>query len=80
MGYAIALLNELNEIGEMDHLVSNQPMYSMLEQTIEDDLLDWSSAHSVGILAYSPMHSGLLTGEGFSRLAQFLTAERLEET
>ena len=63
IGVCNCSLNELNEIGEMDHLVSNQPMYSMLEQTIEDDLLDWSSANSVGILAYSPMHSGLLTGK-----------------
>ena len=49
-------------------------MYNMLERKIESDVMTWCDENCVGILAYSPMHSGLLTGkvsrEWFSSLPQ----------
>ena len=38
-------------------------MYNMLERKIEPEVMPWCDENRVGILAYSPMHSGLLTGK-----------------
>ena len=44
------------------HVQSLQPIYNMLERDIEEEMLPWCVAHGTGIVAYSPMQSGLLTG------------------
>lgn len=49
---------------------SLQPPYSMLRRAIEADLLPYCQAHQIGVLVYSPMLSGLLTGA--------MTRERIE--
>ncbi|MBU6276416.1 MAG: aldo/keto reductase [Planctomycetes bacterium] len=43
-------------------VTSLQPPYSLLRRDIQATILPWCSAHGVGVLAYSPMASGLLTG------------------
>jgi aryl-alcohol dehydrogenase-like predicted oxidoreductase len=43
-------------------ITSLQPPYSMLNRAIEAEIVPWCEAHGVGILAYSPMQAGLLTG------------------
>ena len=43
-------------------LASDQPPYSMLRRDIEADLVPWCLKHSIGILAYSPLQNGILTG------------------
>ena len=43
-------------------VASLQPPYSMLRRGIETDLLPYCRAKNIGVLAYSPMLSGLLTG------------------
>ena len=43
-------------------LASTQPPYSMLRRDIEQDLVPWCLEHEVGILAYSPLQNGILTG------------------
>ena len=42
--------------------VSLQPPYSLLDRAIEDDLLPFCGEHGVGVIVYSPMKSGLLSG------------------
>ena len=53
---------------------SLQPPYSMLRRAIEADLLPFCEAHGIGVIVYSPMLSGLLTGamtrERISNLAE----------
>ena len=49
---------------------SLQPPYSMLRRAIEAEILPYCEAHAIGVLAYSPMLSGLLTGA--------MTRERIE--
>jgi len=39
-----------------------QPRYSLLDRTIEHDLLPYCGEFGIGVLVYSPMQSGLLTG------------------
>ncbi len=43
-------------------IASLQPPYSMLRRAIETEILPFCDAHDIGVLAYSPMQSGLLTG------------------
>ncbi len=43
-------------------LASLQPHYSLLHRRIEDEELPWCRVHGVGVVAYSPMERGLLTG------------------
>ncbi len=40
-----------------------QPPYSLLEPVGEDDLLAYCQAENIGVMVYSPMHKGLLTGK-----------------
>jgi aryl-alcohol dehydrogenase-like predicted oxidoreductase len=43
-------------------ITSLQPPYSALRRDIEADALPWCLAHNVGVIVYSPMQSGLLSG------------------
>lgn len=54
---------ELEKLHEIAPITSNQPMYSMLERKVEKDVLPWAEKHNSGVVVYSPMHSGLLTGK-----------------
>lgn len=40
-----------------------QPCYSLVDPKIEDDLLPYCQAENIGVMVYSPMHKGLLTGK-----------------
>ena len=44
-------------------LASNQLPYSMIRRDIEDDIVPWCVENGCGILAYSPLQRGLLTGK-----------------
>ena len=43
-------------------ITSLQPPYSMVSPEIEESVLPYCGAHTIGVLAYSPMKSGLLSG------------------
>ena len=40
-----------------------QPLYSFFKPDIEDDLLPYCQAENLGVMIYSPMHKGLLSGK-----------------
>jgi aryl-alcohol dehydrogenase-like predicted oxidoreductase len=46
-----------------------QPPYSLLERAVEDEILPFAQGEGIGVVTYSPMASGLLTGA--------MTAERV---
>ena len=50
-------------------ITSLQPPYSMLRRAIEEEILPYAQKHGIGVINYSPMVSGLLTGK--------MTAERV---
>jgi aryl-alcohol dehydrogenase-like predicted oxidoreductase len=50
-------------------ITSLQPPYSMLRRAIEEEILPFVQANNIGVINYSPMVSGLLTGK--------MTAERV---
>jgi len=50
-------------------ITSLQPPYSMLRRAIEEEILPFTQFNNIGVINYSPMVSGLLTGK--------MTAERV---
>jgi len=44
-------------------LASNQVPYSMVKRDIEKDVVPYCIKHNIGILAYSPLQRGVLTGK-----------------
>jgi aryl-alcohol dehydrogenase-like predicted oxidoreductase len=43
-------------------ITSLQPPYSMLARAVEDSILPFAQANNIGVVVYSPMYSGLLSG------------------
>ena len=54
---------QLKRIQPIHPLASLQPPYSMLERGIEEELLPYCAANDIGLVIYSPMQTGLLTGK-----------------
>jgi aryl-alcohol dehydrogenase-like predicted oxidoreductase len=53
-------------------ITSLQPPYSMLRRAAEKELLPFAQANGIGVINYSPMVSGLLTGKmSAERVAAF---------
>jgi aryl-alcohol dehydrogenase-like predicted oxidoreductase len=58
--YSVA---QLERIAKIEPAASLQPPYSMLRRDVENELLEYSARNNIGVVAYSPMHRGLLTGK-----------------
>jgi aryl-alcohol dehydrogenase-like predicted oxidoreductase len=43
-------------------ITSLQPPYSMINRALEAEILPFCAKNNIGVINYSPMHSGLLTG------------------
>jgi aryl-alcohol dehydrogenase-like predicted oxidoreductase len=43
-------------------VTSLQPPYSMLVRGVEDEILPFCAANNIGVIAYSPMRNGMLSG------------------
>ena len=61
--FDVALLGRIEPIHHVDSL---QPPFNLVQREAAGELLPWCAAHGTGVIAYSPMLSGLLT-DGFSR-------------
>ncbi len=55
----VRLLEQAERIGHVDTL---QPHFSAIARGVAAAELPWCGAHGTGVIVYSPMHSGLLTG------------------
>lgn len=53
---------QLKRIAPLAPITSLQPPYSLVRREIEAEILPYVQAQAIGVLAYSPMGSGLLTG------------------
>ncbi len=53
---------QLAECEQYVELASDQPKYSMLSREIEASVLPYTRKHRIGILCYSPLEQGILTG------------------
>ena len=57
--HSMAQLNVAEKIGHVDTL---QPPFSAIRRESAIEELPWCKAHDTGVIVYSPMQSGLLTG------------------
>ncbi len=53
---------QLKRAGKIAPVTSLQPPYSILRRQIEDELLPYCEEQEIGVIVYSPMFSGMLTG------------------
>jgi len=58
--FDLPLLREAVKIAPVDSI---QPKYNLLERDIENELLPFCREEGIGVLAYSPLASGLLSGK-----------------
>jgi aryl-alcohol dehydrogenase-like predicted oxidoreductase len=63
LGVSNFAVEHLDRIRRIHEPVSLQPPYSMLHREAEDELLGYCAANNIGVVAYSPMQRGLLTGK-----------------
>jgi aryl-alcohol dehydrogenase-like predicted oxidoreductase len=55
-------VSQMERVQKIAPITSLQPPYSMLRRDIEADILPFCEKHNIGVINYSPMQSGLLTG------------------
>jgi aryl-alcohol dehydrogenase-like predicted oxidoreductase len=55
----VPLLRMAQEIAPVTSL---QPPYSLIDDEVEEEILPFCEANGIGVIVYSPMGSGLLTG------------------
>jgi aryl-alcohol dehydrogenase-like predicted oxidoreductase len=56
-------IGQLERIRRIYPVASLQPPYSMLRRGFEDELLGYCKKYNIGVVCYSPMQKGLLTGK-----------------
>ncbi len=64
-------VEQIKRVQKIHPVASLQPPYSMLRRDVETELLPFCAENRIGVVAYSPMASGLLTGK--------FTRERLQQ-
>jgi aryl-alcohol dehydrogenase-like predicted oxidoreductase len=53
---------QMTRIAKFGPITSLQPPYSLIRPEVEESILPYCQANNIGVIAYSPMASGLLTG------------------
>jgi aryl-alcohol dehydrogenase-like predicted oxidoreductase len=53
---------QLQRAMKIDHVDSLQPPYSLIHPAVEDEILPFCEKNGIGVIVYSPMMSGLLSG------------------
>lgn len=56
-------VEQLKRIQEIAPVTSLQPPYSLVKPDVENDILPFCQENNIGVIVYSPMQSGLLTGK-----------------
>ena len=63
LGASNFTVEQIERVQKIYPAVSLQPPYSMLHREVEDELLDYCGQNKIGVVAYSPIQRGLLTGK-----------------
>jgi aryl-alcohol dehydrogenase-like predicted oxidoreductase len=63
-------VEQLERIQQIAPVETLQPQYSLIERDAEQDVLPFTKREGIGVIVYSPMSSGLLTGR--------MTRERIQ--
>ncbi|HZE06533.1 MAG TPA: aldo/keto reductase, partial [Solirubrobacteraceae bacterium] len=61
---------QLRRIQSVAPVETLQPQYSLIERDVEEEILPFAEREGIGVIVYSPMGSGLLTGR--------MTRERIQ--
>lgn len=56
-------VSQMKRIVSIRELTSLQPPYSMFKTDIESEILPYCGEHNIGVVVYSPMQAGLLSGK-----------------
>jgi len=56
-------VGQIKRVQKIHPVASLQPPYSMLRREVENELLGYCAENNIGVVAYSPMQKGLLTGK-----------------
>jgi aryl-alcohol dehydrogenase-like predicted oxidoreductase len=62
LGVSNYSVEQMRECQAVHPVASLQPPYSLLRRGIEGETLDYCRRENIGVIVYSPMESGLLTG------------------
>ncbi|MEH1830367.1 MAG: aldo/keto reductase [Nostoc sp.] len=55
-------VEQLKRIQKIAPITSLQPPYSLVKRDVEKEILPFAKENNIGVIVYSPMQSGLLTG------------------
>lgn len=61
-GWHLAEAQESARVRHLPGLVGEQSHYNLLERTVELEVVSAARRHGIGLLPWSPLHSGLLAG------------------
>jgi aryl-alcohol dehydrogenase-like predicted oxidoreductase len=64
-------VEQLRRVRQIAPVESLQPPYSLVARNVEQEILPYAQREGIGVIIYSPMGSGLLTGR--------MTKERIEQ-
>lgn len=68
-------LAQLQDAETLGHVDSLQPPFSAIQRGAANDLIPWCARNGTGVIVYSPMQSGLLSGAFSAARAQALGAD-----
>ena len=63
LGVSNFSVEQMRRAEKIDPISSLQPPYSLVKPEVERDILPYCRQHDIGVIVYSPMYSGLLTGK-----------------
>jgi aryl-alcohol dehydrogenase-like predicted oxidoreductase len=63
IGVSNASVEEVQKLAAIESITSLQPPYSLIRRDVEAAQLPWCRKTGTGVIVYSPMGSGLLTGK-----------------
>ena len=68
-------VDQMKRAQKIAPITSLQPPYSMLRRAVEEEILPFAEDNGIGVINYSPMVSGLLTGKMTAARAAALPAD-----
>jgi aryl-alcohol dehydrogenase-like predicted oxidoreductase len=74
IGVSNYTVDQMKRIAAIAPVTSDQPPYSMLRRKIESDVIPHCEQNGIGLIVYSPMLSGMLTGKMSKERAENLPA------
>ncbi len=62
IGVSNFTIEQMDKLQPIHPVAFMEPPYSMIERRIESEILDYCKKHRMGVIVYSPLQQGILTG------------------